>query len=637
MSDPQQTYGERYAVLEKIGSGGMAEVYRAKDQLLGRQVALKVLSRRLSSDHSFVERFRREAQAAANLNHPNIVSLYDYGAEEGNYYIVMELIQGKSLEATIVQAGRILPERAAEIAADVARALERAHLAGLVHRDVKPANVMITDSGDVKVTDFGIVRALAGNGEQTMTQTGMVIGTAAYLSPEQAQGHPVDGRSDVYSLGVVLYEMLTGEAPFSGDTPLSVAYKHVRENPEPPSTLNPDVPDGLDAIVMKALAKNPENRYSSALEMREDLERFLSGHSVAATPIMPDETMVAPASTRRGTQVISVADDYYDEPEHPSRAWIPVLIVLLVLAAAALIAFLFASDLLAPPVHAPKVTGETQKQAIADLKRAGLGYNVDQQPNQAPVHQVFKQDPKAGASLSKGDDVTIFVSTGPKQVSVPDLSGLLVAQAKSKLKSANLKLGSVRHAPSDSVDQGHVISQEFPSGDQVEAGSTIDITVSSGLASVTVPNVVGESQAQAQSAIEAVGLQASFTSEPSDTVTKGDVISQDPAGGSPATKGDTVTAVVSSGPQAETMPDVRGENADTAESQLRNDFGLSVVRQDGTCTQPPGTVCAQDPKAGAKVHKGDTATLFVMPGGGASPSSTGTIQAGGLLRSLFGL
>jgi beta-lactam-binding protein with PASTA domain/tRNA A-37 threonylcarbamoyl transferase component Bud32 len=635
MSDPQQTYGDRYAVMEKVGSGGMAEVYRARDQLLGREVALKVLSRRLSSDRSFVERFRREAQAAANLNHPNIVSLYDYGAEDGNYYIVMEFIEGRSLEETI-HAGRVMPERAAEIAAEVARALERAHLAGLVHRDIKPANVMITEAGAVKVTDFGIVRALAGNGEQTVTQTGMVIGTAAYLSPEQAQGHPVDGRSDVYSLGVVLFEMLTGETPFSGESPLSVAYKHVRENPVPPSALNPDLPDALDAIVMKALAKNPDNRYSSALEMREDLERYLSGQAVTATPILPADTMVEPTDTGGGTQVLAAQESYYEEPQRRSRAWIPVLLVLLLLAAAAVVAFLFSSDILAPKVHVPKVVGETQTQAIADLKKAGLGYNVSKQPNGHKKGEVFKQDPAANSTVSKGGNVTIFVSTGPNPVAVPDLTRLTLGEAKTKLRNAHLKLGTVADKPSDSVDKGLVIDQSLPSGIQTKPGTPVDVTVSTGPASVTVPDVTGETQSQAQTSIEGAGLTAAFTNGPSDTVPAGEAIAQDPSGGSTATRGDTVTVTISTGPQAQSMPDVRNENADTAESQLRNNFGLNVVRQDGTCAQPPGTVCDQSPKPGTKVQNGDTATLFVMPTGGASPSSTGTLPLGGLLKLLLG-
>ncbi|MDQ4024935.1 MAG: Stk1 family PASTA domain-containing Ser/Thr kinase, partial [Actinomycetota bacterium] len=332
MSATNRTYGGRYAVLEPIGSGGMAEVYRARDELLGRDVAVKVLSDRLSRDKSFVERFRREAQSAANLNHPNVVSLYDYGADDGAYYIVMEYIEGKSLGDMVAESGALLPERAAEIAADVAAALERAHSSGLVHRDIKPTNIMVTRSGQTKVTDFGIARALGQSSEQTqMTQTGMVIGTAAYLSPEQAQGNPVDARSDVYSLGCVLYEMLTGRPPFAGDTPLAIAYKHVREDAAAPSTVNPDVPQALDAITLKALAKNPENRYSSAHEMREDLQRFLGGQQVHATPLMATQTVVAPPVSS-GTQVLRRTETEYEPVPEPRRGVWYVLAALLILA-----------------------------------------------------------------------------------------------------------------------------------------------------------------------------------------------------------------------------------------------------------------------------------------------------------------
>nr|MDQ3878346.1 Stk1 family PASTA domain-containing Ser/Thr kinase [Actinomycetota bacterium] len=358
MSTSQRVFGGRYAVLERVGTGGMAEVYKARDELLGREVAVKVLHERFARDRAFVERFKREAQSAANLNHPNIVSLYDYGSDGDTYYIVMEFIDGRSLADVIAQEGPLLPERAAEIASDVAQALQRAHAAGLVHRDIKPSNVMITSSGQTKVTDFGIARALGSDAEQTMTQTGMVIGTAAYLSPEQAQGSPVDERSDVYALGVVLYEMLAGRPPFQGDTPLAVAYKHVRETAEPPSHFNPDVPAALDAVTMKALAKNRDNRYSSAGEMNDDLHRFLSGSRVQATPLMATQTMVQTPAT--GTQVLRTSE-MYETPPRRSRTGLYVLITLLVLGAIAAGVYFLASNLLAgKAVTVPKVVGKDQ-------------------------------------------------------------------------------------------------------------------------------------------------------------------------------------------------------------------------------------------------------------------------------------
>ncbi|MDQ3940977.1 MAG: Stk1 family PASTA domain-containing Ser/Thr kinase, partial [Actinomycetota bacterium] len=403
MSATGTTYGGRYSVIERVGVGGMAEVYRARDELLGREVAVKVLSERLSTDRSFVERFRREAQAAANLSHPNIVSLYDYGTDGDANFIVMEYIDGKSVADLIKDEGPLLPERAAEVAADVAKALERAHTAGLVHRDVKPNNIMLTSSGQTKVTDFGIVRALGGDAEQQMTQTGMVIGTAAYLSPEQAQGNPVDARSDVYSLGCVLYEMLTGSPPFAGDTPLAIAYKHVREDAQPPSALNPDVPSGLDAITMKALAKNPDNRFSSASDMREDLERFLSGQRVTATPLLGDQTTVAaPAG---GTQVLRQTDVYRDEPEGRSAGFY-VLIALLILGLFGLVAWFVANNLLREGrvVDVPRVIGLERDEAIDALEEAGFEVDERTGPSRRDEGIVFDQDPDPRERLEQGEE-----------------------------------------------------------------------------------------------------------------------------------------------------------------------------------------------------------------------------------------
>jgi len=600
-----ELYGNRYRVIGLLGTGGMARVYRARDELLGREVALKVLSERLSSDRSFVERFRREAQNAAGLNHPNIVALYDYGDEDNRYFIVMELIEGRSLSEVLDEDGALMPERAAEIARDTANGLGRAHEAGIVHRDIKPHNIMITNSGQTKVTDFGIARALGGDAEATMTQTGMVIGTAAYLSPEQAQGNPVDARSDVYSLGCVLHEALTGDTPFSGDTPLSIAYKHVRETPERTSAVNSDVPEALDAIVMKAMSKNPDNRYANANEMAEDLDRFLAGQRVNATPFL--------AAT--GTQVMSETQVYDDFPEEePSKTGKYILITLLVLGLLALGVFVLMSLLGGGgEVEVPDVVGLSEDRATQELEDAGLEVTSKDRSN-ADVDEgdVFRQTPEAGATAEEGDTVTIFVSSGPGEVSVPNLLTLTEDQAEDALEEVGLELGKVRNRSSDSPE-GTIIQQNPESGELLNEGEPVNIVVSTGVAIVAVPDVVGLPEGEAVSAIEGEGLTANVVREPSDEVEEGVVIAQEPGAGTELEEGDTVQIVVSEGPEFE-LPDVRGDDADEAEAFLEDELGLDVT-QEGTpepCPQPPGTVCDQDPEPGATVRPGDSVTLFVQ-------------------------
>ncbi len=616
----QKVFGGRYEVIGRAGSGGMAEVYRARDELLGREVALKVLSERFSRDKAFVERFRREAQAAANLSHPNIVSLYDYGSDDDTYFIVMEFIDGKALSEVIAAEAPLMPERAADIAVEVAAALQRAHSAGLVHRDIKPGNIMITTAGQTKVTDFGIARALRRDGETTMTQTGMVIGTAAYLSPEQAQGNAVDARSDVYSLGCVLYEMLTGRPPFAGDTPLSIAYKHVRESAARPSQSNSDVPRELDAIVLKALAKNPDNRYDNATEMQQDLQRYLGGQRVLATPLLGDET-TAVAGGGGGTQVMRRPDTavYPAEDRRRGRgAGFWILLSLLILALFGGLAWLLLNNLLgqdggAPRVEVPSVVGRKLGVARAVLEERGLTPEVRRTASRrAPANEVLRQDPDAGTRVAEDSTVTLTVSSGPPEVSVPSLEGQTVDEAVATLQEENLEFGTQTGEVNADVEAGLITSQTPAPGERVPEGSQVDVVVSSGPELTAVPNVIGATEEAARAELDGAGFEVEVVTEPNEAE-EGIVFAQDPVAGTELEDGATVTIAVSEGPEEQTLPDVTGEDADAAEQALEDDFGVSVsqVESDDPCSGPPGTVCAQDPPAGTPVQEGDEVTLFV--------------------------
>jgi len=552
----------RYRVEQELGRGGMAKVYRGQDTVLGRTVAIKILAPQFADDQDFVHRFRREAQAAARISNHNLVSVFDTGSDDGVHFIVMEYVEGRTLADLIAGGGRILPDRAIEIGIDVCHALEAAHAQGVIHRDIKPGNIMLDENGRVKVTDFGIARVTSN--AETIAQTAAVLGTASYLSPEQAQGQPVDGRSDLYSLGCVLFEMVTGRAPFLGDSPVAVASKHVLEQPTPPSRLNPDVSPDLDAVILRALAKNPANRYQTAEEFREDLERVRRGQPVNATPLLPAGTTQVIDRPASRTAVLPPTAHHEPEPER-SNWWVPVLVTLLILGLLALVLFLLARNLLndEPPV----------------------------------------------ATL----------------VTVPDVIGETRRDAERIIQDAGLEVGKVTPVPAvdETQEPGTVIDQDPAADEEVEEGAPVNLTVVAQPDLVAIPPLEGSTPEEAQAALVELGLEPVLQDQASDTIDEGLVIGTDPPAGDEVEPGSPVTVFVSTGADAVVVPEVRCQPFPTAQREL-DDAGLnSIISSDTVAINPlcplGNKVADQSPRPGEEVEPGTTVTLF----GGAEPAPTG--------------
>jgi len=634
----------RYRILRKLGSGGMANVYLAEDEDLGRRVAIKILNDRYANDDLFIERFRREAKAAAGLSHPNIVSIYDRGEAEGTYYIAMEVIEGRSLKELILTRGALPVAQSVAFAKQLLEALRFAHRHGIIHRDIKPHNVLVsTDERAkrhetrLKVTDFGIAR----HGASQMTEAGSIMGTAQYLSPEQARGAPVTAASDLYSAGVVLYEMLTGKVPFNGDSAIEIAMKHVTEAPKPPSHLRSEIPPALDQVVLRSLSKDPEDRYQTADDFIEDLERVEAGlplsreTSDAATALLATvpvaggttEVLARTPATRVAPPRVPAKQPPRVQPPYPPeyrygdrpprrRRFLPWLLVLLFLAAAGIAGWYVYNQIqeqleASEPVGVPNVVGLERQLAVAKLEEAGLEADVEEQPDpEALPGIVFDQNPRAGSRLQKGDSVTILVSTGPRKVDVPRLVGKQYDEAIQILDDAGLKWR--KEEVFSKKPPGQVVRQDPKAGEQLAEGSTVILTVSKGIERVAVPDVLQQTEESARQELAAAGFEVQVVEQPSSDTPAGVVFAQSPDPGTEAPKGSTVQINVSTGPEQAPVPDVIDQDEETAKQTLRDaGFRVRVNRVDTEDPLQDGVVVEQDPVGGTEAELGSEVTIVV--------------------------
>jgi beta-lactam-binding protein with PASTA domain/tRNA A-37 threonylcarbamoyl transferase component Bud32 len=613
----------RYKIVRKLGTGGMANVYLAEDQELGRRVAIKILDDRHASDDQFIERFRREAQNAAGLSHPNIVSIYDRGEAEGTYYIAMEYLDGRSLKELIVSRGPAPIPVSIDYTRQILAALRFAHRNGIVHRDIKPHNVLVDSDGRLKVTDFGIARA----GASEMTEAGSIVGTAQYLSPEQAKGTAVDARSDIYSAGVVLYELLTGRVPFTGDTAVEIAMRHLSAVPEPPSALRVDVPHELDMVVLRALAKDPEDRYQTAEEMDAELDRVSRGLPVsAATEEAATMILSGGVSTTEATSILRPSRGprppvyapppvYYEEPPPRRRALWPWLLALVLLAGAGIAGWYVynqVQDQLATtkPIAVPQVVGTREPLAYAKVKAAGLTPFIIRRFSTAqPETYVYDQDPTAGNRIDRGNQVKIYVSEGPPKTEVPDVRGKSSLEAVQTLNDANLKARVVSvnsNRPADTV-----LAQDPAPGKKVKQDTAVRINISKGPQPVNVPDVTGLPFDQASAQLTSQGFKVE-RSDVDSTQPTNTVLAVSPAPGTSAAKGSTVTLTVSKGPTTAAVPDVTNQDPDTATGTLEaSGFKVNRTQQDVTDPNLDQIVVAQDPQGGTQAQQGGTVTIVV--------------------------
>lgn len=664
MEEPRRL-GGRYELGQVLGRGGMAEVHLAHDTRLGRTVAVKTLRADLARDPSFQARFRREAQSAASLNHPAIVAVYDTGEDyiEGISipYIVMEYVDGSTLRELLHSGRRLLPERSMEMTIGILQALEYSHRAGIVHRDIKPANVMLTRNGQVKVMDFGIARAMGDSG-MTMTQTAAVIGTAQYLSPEQAKGEQVDARSDLYSTGCLLYELLTVRPPFVGDSPVAVAYQHVREEPQPPSVFDPEITPEMDAIVLKALVKDPDYRYQSADEMRQDIEACLDGQPVAATAAMgsvgyggyPDDqaTTALRSSDAQATSMLPPMNpdeggygynNYDDRParrrqQKKSNTSTILLVVagVLVLVGAILIGkWMFGGGGVSNnSVTVPNLVSQSQKEATQLATNAELKVSITKKPcENEKTGNVCDQDPKAGVKATKGDTISLVVSTGAPKVAVPSVLGKSLDDAKTILQGDGYQFEVKTKAQESTETPDTVLEQSLPLGKEVEKGSTITLTIAKAAEKATVPDVTGKSCDEAKALMTANNLVGDCSQiDVTDPNQADKVVSTVPAIGSSADKNSRVNIQIGKAQaQQKQVPSVFGKTVQQAKQILQQNGFNGIQFADGSDSSDNAIVINQDPPAGTQADpNATTITLTTQSFGNNGGNNNGGNGFGGL-------
>lgn len=607
-----RVFNNRYQITERIGIGGMAEVYRAQDNVLGRLVAVKVMLPQYAADPNFTQRFKQEAAAAANLQSPYIVNVYDWGQDEGTYYIVMEFVRGSDLKTAIIERGAINQRKVAEIGSQVCQALSVAHGLDIIHRDIKPQNIMVQPDGNVKVMDFGIARAK----NSVMTQTSSVLGTAHYISPEQAQGKDLTATSDIYSLGIVLYESATGRLPFDGPDAVSVAMKQVNDLPVPPREINPDIDPALEAIIMKAIAKNPADRFATAKDMRLALNDYLAGRPVNlgegftsaetvvmggvvppvgvadGTAVMPAMGGVSPASPTAAQRSYNANNTSGKKNNKKTIAIVIGIIAALAVVGGIAFALMSGSGNDKDKVAVPSVVGQTVDQATTAIEEAGfeLGKVEESFDDKVESGKVISQDPKGDSKQAKGTKINLTVSKGTQEITVPDLTGKTAEEAQKALTVSGLKYAKGAAEYSDSVEKDHVVRQDIAAGTAVAKDTVVTYYLSLGSEGTEVPNVVGKREGAATTELNNAGFYVNADYAPSDTVESGLVISQSPAAGEKLKDGESVNIVVST-----------GKTKSTYSVSVYGNGGGSVTTSASSVTEGDSVVITITPNSGYEV------------------------------------